>query len=92
MLLKTRTQHAERKRGTYLGRGVDGETQLGLLAVVHRQALQQEGAQAGAGTTAHGVEDQETLQASAVVCQLADPVQSQVDNLLADGVVATGCK
>jgi len=89
LLLKTRTQHAERKRGTYLGRG---ETQLGLLAVVHRQALQQEGAQAGAGTTAHGVEDQETLQASAVVCQLADPVQSQVDNLLADGVVATGCK
>ena len=27
------------------------------------------------------------LEASAVVCQLADPVQHQVDDLLADGVV-----
>ena len=29
------------------------------------------------------------LEASAVVCQLADPVQHQVDDLLADGVVPT---
>ena len=27
------------------------------------------------------------LEASAVVCQLADPVQNKVDDLLADGVV-----
>mmetsp|Transcript_20367 Transcript_20367/g.51604 ORF Transcript_20367/g.51604 Transcript_20367/m.51604 type:complete len:489 (-) Transcript_20367:102-1568(-) len=74
----------------HLGGGVDGEAQLGLLAVVHGQALQQQGAQAGAGATAHGVEHQEALQAGAVVGQLADAVQRQVDNLLADGVVATG--
>ena len=29
------------------------------------------------------------LEASAVVCQLSDPVQHQVDDLLADGVVPT---
>jgi hypothetical protein len=69
---------------THLGAGVHGEAQLGLLAVVHRQALQQEGAQAGAGTTTNSVEHQEALQASAVVCQLADAVQGQVNNLLAN--------
>ena len=69
---------------THLGAGVHGEAQLGLLAVVHRQALQQQGAQAGAGTTTHSVEHQEALQASAVVGQLADAVQGQVNNLLAN--------
>jgi len=75
-------------RGRHLGRGLHGEAQLGLLAVVHGQALQQQGAQAGAGSTADGVEDQEALQTSALVSQLADAVQHQVDDLFADGVVA----
>ncbi len=43
--------------------GVDGEAELGLLAVVHGQALQQQRAQAGAGAAADGVEHQEALQA-----------------------------
>jgi len=77
-------------RGRDLGRRVDGEAQLGLLAVVDRQALQQQRAEARAGATADGVEHQEALQARAVVGQLADAVQGEVDNLLADGVVATG--
>ena len=36
------------------------------------------------------MEDQEALQPCALVGQLADPVQDQVDDLLADGVVAAG--
>lgn len=75
---------ANTRTNTHLGAGVHSEAQLGLLAVVHRQALQQQGAQAGASTTTHSVEDQEALQASAVVGQLADAVQGQVNNLLAD--------
>jgi hypothetical protein len=67
-----------------LGGGVDGEAELGLLAVVHRQALQQQRAQARAGTTTHSVEDQEALEAGTVVCQLSDAVQCQVNNLLAN--------
>ena len=54
------------------------------------QALEQQGAQAGAGATADGVEDEEALQAGAVVRELADAVEDQVDDLLADGVVAAG--
>ena len=41
--------------------GVDGELQLGLLAVVNRETLHQEGGETGAGTTTEGVEDKETL-------------------------------
>merc|ERR1719504_368885 len=76
-------------RGRHLGRRVDGEGQLGLAAVVDRQALEEERAQAGAGAAANRVEEEEALQAGAVVRELADAVEHKVDDLLADGVVAT---
>eukprot|EP00760_Papus_ankaliazontas_P018112 PhM_4_TR17429/c0_g1_i1/m.78134 len=73
-----------------LGRGVDREAELGLLAVVHGQALQEEGAEAGARAAADGVEHEEALQTRAVVSELADAVEAEVDDLLADRVVAAG--
>ena len=73
-----------------LGAGTDGEGQLGLAAIVDREALEQERTEAGAGTAAGGVEDEETLQAGAVVGKLADAVKDLVNNLLANGVVTTG--
>ncbi|EPY32002.1 hypothetical protein STCU_00936 [Strigomonas culicis] len=72
----------------HLGRGVHGVAELGLLAVVHGQALEQEGAEARARATADGVEDHEALKARAVVRQLADAVEAQVHDLLTNGVVA----
>ena len=36
------------------------------------------------------MEDEESLEASAVVSQLPDPIKDQVHNLLANGVVASG--
>ncbi|CAN7986689.1 unnamed protein product, partial [Ixodes pacificus] len=69
---------------------VDGKLQLGLLAVVHGQALHEEGGEARASAAPEAVEDEETLQARALVCQLPDPVQHQVHNLLANRVVAPG--
>ena len=76
-------------RGGDLGGGVDREPELGLLAVVDGQALQEEGAETGAGTTADSVEDHEALEAGAVVRELADAVEAQVHDFLADGVVTT---
>ena len=76
--------------GGDLGRRVDGKIQLGLFAVVHGQTLHEEGGEAGAGAAAEAVEDEEALEASAVVSQLPDAVEDQVDDLLADGVVAPG--
>mmetsp|Transcript_44423 Transcript_44423/g.143308 ORF Transcript_44423/g.143308 Transcript_44423/m.143308 type:complete len:201 (+) Transcript_44423:1042-1644(+) len=74
--------------GRDLRRRVDGEGDLGLAAVVDREPLEQEGAQAGAGAAADGVEGEEALQAGAVVGELADAVEDEVDDLLADRVVA----
>ena len=90
---RVRREHAVVRlddRGRDLRRRVDGERQLRLAAVVDREALEEQGAEAGAGAAADGVEEEEALEAGAVVGELADAVEDQVDDLLADGVVATG--
>ena len=74
----------------HLGSGVDGELQLGFLAIVHGQPLHQKGSKPGPSPAAEGVEDEETLQAGALVGQLADPVQHKVYHVLAHCVVAAG--
>ena len=74
----------------HLRRRVNGELQLGLLAVVDAKPLHQQRGEAGAGAAAERVEDEEALQAGTLVGQLPDAVQHQVDDLLADGVVAAG--
>mmetsp|Transcript_19726 Transcript_19726/g.55730 ORF Transcript_19726/g.55730 Transcript_19726/m.55730 type:complete len:511 (-) Transcript_19726:7-1539(-) len=68
----------------------DGEGELGLAAVVHAEALQEEGAETGSSSSSGGVVDEEALEAGAVVSELADAVQDEVHDLLADGVVAAG--
>jgi len=72
-----------------LGSWIDTELQLGLLAIVDRQTLHQEGTKTRAGTTTERVEDQETLETRAVVGNATDLVENLVDHLLANGVVAT---
>jgi hypothetical protein len=76
--------------GGDLGRGVDGEAQLGFLTVVNGETLEEEGAETRAGTTTNSVENEETLETSAVVSELADAVEGKIDDFLADGVVTTG--
>ncbi|WAR26379.1 hypothetical protein MAR_012083, partial [Mya arenaria] len=76
--------------GGDLGSGVHSELQLGFLAVVDGQTLHEQGGESGAGATTEGVEDEESLETSALISQLADSVENKVDDFLADGVVATG--
>mmetsp|Transcript_12817 Transcript_12817/g.25953 ORF Transcript_12817/g.25953 Transcript_12817/m.25953 type:complete len:313 (+) Transcript_12817:112-1050(+) len=73
----------------HLGARPHGEAELALFAVVHGEALQHQAAEAGAGAAAASVVDHEALQACAVVGQLADAVQHQIDNLLANRVMPT---
>jgi hypothetical protein len=80
---------AQRRRGD-LGGWVDGESELGLLAVVDGESLEEERSETGAGTSTDGVEDEEALESSALVSELADSVEAEVNNLLSDGVVTTG--
>ena len=68
----------------------DGEGKLRLFAVVDRKALKKECTKTRSGTTTSGVVDKEALKTSAVISELADPVEDEVNNLLSDGVVTTG--
>ena len=76
--------------GGHLGRGVHGEAELGLLAVVDGKSLEEEGAETGSGTTTDGVEDEEALETSALIGELSDSVEAEINNLLTNGVVTTG--
>jgi len=69
---------------------IDSEAKLGLLAVVYGKTLKEERTETRPGTTTDGMEHQEALETSAVVGELADTVEGEVDNFLADGVVTTG--
>jgi hypothetical protein len=75
--------------GDLRGRG-HGEGQLALATIVHGQALQQQRSETGSCSTTSGMEDHEALETSAVISQLADAVQHEVDDLLANGVVTAG--
>jgi len=76
--------------GGDLRRGVDGETELGLLTVVDGESLEEERAETGTGTTTDGVEDEEALETSALIGELSDSVEAEINNLLTNGVVTTG--
>jgi len=76
--------------GGDLGGWVDGESELGLLAVIDGKSLEEEGSETGAGTATNSVEDEETLETSALIGELADSVEAEIDDLLTDGVVTSG--
>jgi len=73
-----------------LGGGVDGETELGLLAVVNGESLEEERAETGASTTTNGVEDEEALETDALISELSDSVEAEIDDFLTNGVVTSG--
>mmetsp|Transcript_9445 Transcript_9445/g.15172 ORF Transcript_9445/g.15172 Transcript_9445/m.15172 type:complete len:464 (-) Transcript_9445:98-1489(-) len=70
--------------------GRDRKGELGLASVVYGKAFQEKRTKTGTSTSSSCMEDKETLESSTVVGELADTVQNKVDNLLSDGVVATG--
>jgi len=74
--------------GNLRGR-IDGETELGLLTVVDGKSLEEEGAETGSSSTTDGVEDEETLETSALIGKLSNPVEAEIDDLLTNGVVTT---
>jgi hypothetical protein len=76
--------------GRHLGGGVDGESELGFLAVVNGESLEEERSETGSGTATNSVEDEEALESSALVGELADSVEAEIDDLTSNGVMSTG--
>jgi len=76
--------------GGDLGRGVDGESELGFLTVIDGESLEEERSETGSGTSTDGVEDEETLETSALIGELADSVEAEIDDFTSDGVMSSG--
>ena len=76
--------------GGDLRRGVDGESELGFLTVIDGESLEEERSETGSGTSTNSVEDEETLETSALIGELADSVEAEIDDLTSDGVMSSG--
>ena len=69
---------------------VDGETELGFLTVVNGKSLEEERSKSGTGSSTDGVEDEETLETSALIGELSDSVEAEINDFLTDGVMSSG--
>jgi hypothetical protein len=69
---------------------VDGESELGFLTIINGKSLEEEGSKSRSGTSTDGVEDEETLETSALISELSDSVEAEIDDFLTNGVVTSG--
>jgi len=68
----------------------DGESELGFLTIIDGESLEEERSESGSGTSTDGVEDEETLESSALIGELSDSVEAEIDDLLTNGVMSSG--
>ena len=69
---------------------IDGESELGFLTIVDGKSLEEERSETGSGTTTDGVENEETLETSALIGKLSDSVEAEIDDFFTNGVVTSG--
>jgi len=69
---------------------VDRELELGFLSIVDGKTFQEKSTETRTSTTTERVEDKETLESSAVICEFSNTVKDKVDNFLSNSVVTTG--
>jgi len=68
---------------------VDGESELGFLSVIDGESLKKEGSESRSCSSSDSVEDQESLESSALIGKLSDSVEAEIDDFLSDGVMAS---
>jgi hypothetical protein len=69
---------------------VDGETELGFLTIIDGESFEEEGSETGTGTTTDSLEDKETLETSALIGELSDSIEAEIDDLFTDGIMSSG--
>jgi len=69
---------------------VDGETELGLLTIIDGKSFEEKGSESGTGSSTDGVEDEETLETSALIRKLSDSVEAEINDFLTNGVMSSG--
>ena len=76
--------------GGDLWRWVNGETELGFLTVIDGKSLEKEGSETGTGSSTDGVEDEETLETSALIGKFSDSIETEINDFLTNGVMSSG--
>jgi len=76
--------------GGDLGRGVDGESELGFLSVIDGKSFKKERSESRSSSSSNGVEDKESLKSGTVISELSDSVKTEIDDFLSDGVMSSG--
>ena len=69
---------------------VNGETELGFLTVIDGKSLEEKGTESRSGTSTNGVEDEETLETCALIGELSDSVEAEINDFLTNGVMSSG--
>jgi len=73
-----------------LRRWVDGETELGLLTIINGKSLEEKGSETGTSSSTDSVENEETLETSALIGKLSNSVKAEIDDFLTNGVMSSG--
>jgi len=69
---------------------VDGETELGFLTIINGKSLEEERSESRSGTSTNGVEDEETLETSALIGELSDSIEAEINDFFTNGVMSSG--
>jgi len=69
---------------------IDGETELGFLSIIDGKSFQEEGTETGSSSTTDWVEDEETLETSALISELSDSVEAEINDFFTNGVMSSG--
>ena len=69
---------------------VDGETKLGFLTVIDGKSLEEEGSESGTSSSTDSVEDEETLETSALIGELSNSIEAEIDDFFTNGVMSSG--
>jgi len=69
---------------------IDGESELGFFTVIDGKSLEEKGSETGTGSSTDGVEDEETLETSALIGKLSDSIEAEIDDFFTDGVMSSG--
>jgi len=76
--------------GGDLGRGIDGESELGFLSVIDGKSFKKERSESRSSSSSNRVEDKESLKSGTVISELSDSVKTEIDDFLSDGVMSSG--
>jgi len=72
-----------------LGWWVNGKTELWFFTVIDWQSLEEKRSQTWASTSTDWVENEETLESSALISKFSDSVKAEVNDFFTDGVMTS---